>query len=249
MINLIISILIGAIAWAVSCVFWFDSVWTGILLFLPIFVVVFVILNRKVALKVSAIMNRVQTMTQNIPSLPTESARNNQINKMIDILKEAYAYRNYQFFLKQQVNSQIGSLLYMTKKFDEAEKYLKDSFLQPGTPRAMYACILYRRSEEQKMVQQFELAVKLDKKTPLLWNVYAWCLCQLKKRDEAIAVLNRCLTYCPSDQITKDNLDSLKNKAKMKMKPFELQWYQFWLEEPPRKMVMVNPMSKRSMFR
>ena len=248
MINLIISILIGAAGWVASA-FIFDSIWTGIIPFFIFGIVSFFLLNRRTANKLKVIMSRFQTMMENIQKIPSEQAKKNQIEKAINVLKEGYAYKNHQFFLKQQLNSQLGSIYYMQKKFDEAEPYLKDSFIQPGTPRAMYACILFRRKKEDEMIKQFELAVKLDRRTPLLWNVYAWCLNELKKRDEAIAVLNRCLANNAGDKTTQDNLNLLKNSGKVKMKSYEMLWYQFLLEDPPRQMIMMNPNSKRPMFR
>ena len=248
MINLILSLIIGAAGWVASA-FIFDSVWTGIIPFIVLTLITLVVLNRMTAKKISAIMAQFQSIAQNIPTLPSEQARKNQLDKAIEVIKKGYAYKNYQFFLEQQLNSQIGSIYYMQKKFDEAEPYLKDSFLQPGTARAMYGCLLFKKKKEKEMNEQFEKAVKLDQRTPLLYNVHAWCLNELKKRDEAIAVLNTCLARNPGDKNTQDNLDLLKNSGKMKMKCYELQWYQFMLEEPPRQMIMMNPNSKRPMFR
>ena len=248
MINLILSLIIGALSW-VACAFIFDSVWSGLLPFLILTPVAMVVLNRQTAKKVNAIMGRIQPMMMNLQKLPSEAARKHQLTKIADVIKEAYAYSNYQFFLKQQLNSQLGTLYYMQKNFKEAEPYLKDSFIQPGTARAMYACILYKRKETNAMIAQFELSVKLDKRTPLLWNLYAWCLNELKERDKAIAVLNRGLTNNPQDKITQDNLDLIKNSGKINMRPFEMMWYQFLLEDPPQQVIRMLANSKGQMFR
>ena len=99
-----------------------------------------------------------------------------------------------------------------------------------------------------QMTAAFERTLKVNKKQPLIWNLYAWCLMQLKKRDESIAVLNRCLADNPGDAITKENLDLAKNSAKIKMRGYNEQWYQFRLEDPP--MMKINPQfDKRAMFR
>ena len=96
------------------------------------------------------------------------------------------------------------------------------------------------------MIKAFEKAVKFSRKVPLLWNVYAWCLNEMKKRDEAIKVLNRALVDNPGDKITQDNLDLLKNSGAMKMRAYNEQWYQFWLEEPPKQIIKMD---KRTMHR
>ena len=247
MINLILSLIIGAAAW-VAAAFIFDSVAAGILPFLVFSIAALIILNRRTAKKVQATMSRMNQMMQSLPTLPSENARKNLMDKVIEVAKEGYAYKNYQFFLEQQLNSQIGPLYYIQKRFKEAEPYLKNSFYHPGTARAMYACILFRNKDEKGMIAEFEKALKFDKKTPLLWNLYAWCLNEFKKRDAAIKVLNRCLALNPGDKTTQDNLDLLKNSAKVKMRGYNEQWYQFWLEDPPQQKIMVSPFSKHAMF-
>ena len=248
MLNLIFSILAGAAAWGISLLI-FDSIWSGLLPFFIVFIVAFILFNRMTQKKISAIMNNAQSMMMNVQSLPSELAKRNLIDKCIAEFKKAYAYNNYAFFLKQQINSQIGSLYYVQKRFKDAEPYLKDGFPMQGPTMCMYGCLLYKDKKEKEMIEQFEKTVKFNKKEPLYWNVYAWCLNQLKKRDEAIAVLNRCLAQHPSDKITRDNLDLLKNSAKVKMTPYEMQWYQFLLEDPPQAMIQKMLLDKHSVVR
>ena len=247
MINLILSLIIGAAAW-VAAAFIFDSIPAGILPFFIFTIAALIILNRRTAKKVQAITSRMTQMMQSLPTLPSENARKNLMDKAVEVAKEGYAYKNYQFFLAQQLNAQIGQLYYIQKRFKEAEPYLKDSFMRPGTPRAMYACLMFRQKNKDAMVAEFEKAVKFDMKTPLLWNLYAWCLNEFKERNAAIKVLNRCLANNPSDKTTQDNLDLIKNSGRIKMRSYNEQWYQFWLEEPPQQKIMVSPFSKRAMF-
>ncbi len=247
MINLILSLIIGAAAWVASS-FIFGSIPAGILPFFIFTIAALVVLNRRTAKKVQAITMRMTQMMQSLPTLPSENARKNLMDKAVEVAKEGYAYKNYQFFLAQQLNAQIGQIYYIQKRFKDAEPYLKDSFMRPGTPRAMYACLMFRQKNKDAMVAEFEKAVKFDAKTPLLWNVYAWCLNELKERDVAIKVLNRCLAANPGDKTTQDNLDLIKNSGKVKMRGYNEQWYQFWLEEPPQQKIMVSPFSKRAMF-
>ena len=247
MINLILSLIIGAAAW-VAAAFIFDSIPAGILPFFIFTIAALIILNRRTAKKVQAITSRMTQMMQSLPTLPSENARKNLMDKAVEVAKEGYAYKNYQFFLAQQLNAQIGQLYYIQKRFKEAEPYLKDSFMRPGTPRAMYACLMFRQKNKDAMVAEFEKAVKFDMKTPLLWNLYAWCLNEFKERNAAIKVLNRCLANNPSDKTTQDNLDLIKNSGRIKMRSYNEQWYQFWLEEPPQQKILVSPFSKRAMF-
>ena len=147
---------------------------------------------------------------------------------------------------KKKKTSVRSSIYYIQKRFKEAEPYLANVFIQQGTALAMYACILFKNKKEDEMIKAFEKAVKFSRKVPLLWNVYAWCLNEMKKRDEAIKVLNRALVDNPGDKITQDNLDLLKNSGAMKMRAYNEQWYQFWLEEPPKPIIKMD---KRTMHR
>ncbi len=231
MINLIISILIAA-ALGVGTHFIFDSIGTCIFLGIIAFFASMVVLTKMTNKKVMAIMTKANEMMQNIPKLPSDIARANLMDKCVDQIKDAYKYKNYIFFLEQQLNAQIGSIYYAQRKFKEAEPYLANAFIKNGPAVCMYACIQYRNKDEKGMIESFEKAVKFTPKMPLLWNLYAWCLLELKKRDEAIAVLNRGAQFNPSDKITKDNLTLIKNSGKIKMRDFQEQWYQFWLDDP-----------------
>ncbi len=237
MLNLIFSLLVGAASWGLTLLV-FDSVWTGIIPFIIFTIIALIIFNRRTMKKVKPIMDKVQQMAMNVQTLPSMDARKNMLDKTVDELKKAYAYKNYQFFLKQQINGQIGSIYYAQQRFKEAEPYLADSFIQAWQPQAMYACILYRNKKIDEMKLQFEKTLKVTKKEALLWNLYAWCLCEAKERDAAIDALNRGKVNCPNDKIIQSNLDLLKNSGKVKMSEYKELWYQFWLDD---KIVMNQP--------
>ena len=231
MINLILSIIVGAAGYFAAS-FIFESIGACVFVSILFFIAGMIVFNRMTQKKLMAIMNKANDMMQNIPKLPSEIARANLIEKCIEEFKGAYKYKNYTFFLEQQLNSQIGSIYYAQRKFDEAEPYLRNSFIRNGPSICMYACLLFKKGDDEGMVAQFEKAVKFTPRMPVLWNLYAWCLMERKKRDEAIAVLNRCLKVNPGDKITKENLDLAKNGGKIKMRGYQEQWYQFWLEDP-----------------
>ena len=176
-------------------------------------------------------MGNANQMLQNAQKLPNEQARNNLIDKYVAEVKKAYAYKNQVLFLEKQLDGQIGSVYYALKRFKEAEPYLKNYLGRQGEPACMYACLLYKNKDYDGMERQFEKALKMDAKKPLLWNLYAWCLMEIKKRDKAIDALNRCLKFNPGAKITQDNIDLAKNSGKIHMRPFNEQWYQFHLDE------------------
>lgn len=249
MINIILSIILGVLVWVLSVIVFFDSVWAGLLPFFIVGIGSMIVLNRRTNKKVQEIFMNSQEMMQNMAKLPSEQARKNLLDKCVEELKKAYAYKNYMLFLDKQVNAQIGSIYYIQKRFKDAEPYLADAFVQQGIAIAMYACILFRNKKEEEMVKAFEKCLRFSRKMPLLWNLYAWCLNEFKKRDDAINVLNRGLIENPGDKIIQDNIDLLKNSGTMKMRAYEMQWYQFWLEEPPKQMLRMDNRQHHMMYR
>lgn len=246
MIYLILSILLAAGSWVLTTLF-FDSVWAGLLPFMIVLPLSLYLFNKRVSKKFAVITERAQNAMSSINAMKSEKARETLMAKTIDILKEGYAYKNYQFFLKAQLDAQIGMIYYVQKKFKEAEPYLATAFFQQGIAIAMYACIHYKRKNFADMKKAFERAVKHSKKLPLVWNLYAWCLLQNKERDAAIVVLNRALAENAGDPTIASNLDLLKNSGKIKMRGYGEQWYQFHLEAPPQQKIVTY--DKRSMYR
>ncbi|MFU8806304.1 MAG: tetratricopeptide repeat protein [Bradymonadaceae bacterium] len=155
------------------------------------------------------------------------------IDRGVDILKAAYPLGKWQFFITSQIDGQIGSVLYMTQRFDEAEPYLKRSFKKNWVSRAMLGALYYKRKKYDEMEEVFNEAVAANKKEALLWNLYAYCMWKSGKRDKAIAVLNRAVEAVPKDEKTKANLKALQNNKKMKMRSWNMSWYQFHLDKPP----------------
>lgn len=239
MINLIVSIIAGALAWG-ACLLVFDSPWTGIWVFVPVLIVVFIVMNRRTMKKLQAIMKNVEQMMQNVQNLPSETARTHLLDKAVEQLKTAYKYKNYQFGLASNIDAQIGMFYYIQSRFKEAEPYLANAFPQNWVAVAMYGCLLYRNDDIEGMKRAFDRATKFSRKQPMLYNLYAWCLLQKKRRDEAIKVLNDGLANNPGDTTTKENLDLIKNSGKIKMRGYNMQWYQFLLEKPPAQQLMAQ---------
>lgn len=155
------------------------------------------------------------------------------VDKAIALLKSGYVLGKWQFLIKQQLDGQIGQLLYMIKRYDVAEKYLKKSLKRNWIARAMLGAAYYKRKKFKKMGEVFEEAVTANKKESLLWNLYAYCLWKQNKREDAIKIINRALEHVPGDERTKANLKALQNNKKMKMRGWNMMWYQFHLDQPP----------------
>ena len=200
----------------------FGGWWYGIIPGVIAFGIAYVILARRTMNQVQSIVTRAQKQMQ---------SRN--IDRGIEILEDAFSLSKWQFFVEAQIHAQIGSVLYMDQRFDEAEPHLKKAFKKNWVARAMLGTLHYKRKKFDEMKEVFEEAVKANKKESLLWNLYAYCLWKSGDRDEAIDVLNRALDKAGEDKRTKKNLKQLKHGRRMKMRGWNMQWYQFHLDRPP----------------
>ncbi len=198
---------------------WFISLPIGIV----IGFLVLMVLARRVQVKLEAIM---QSMQKEIQS--------GKIDRAIEILKQAYAFKNQQLFVEGQINSQIGMLYYLKKDHDKALEYLPQGFSKHFIAQCMYAVILYKRKNIEDMRKVMDLTVKRNSKESLVYGMYAYLLCQLKETDAAIAVLQQGRDKLPKDDRIAANLTNLQNGKKMKMKVYGDMWLQFMLERPPR---------------
>lgn len=208
------------------------------------------VLARRTMNDVQEIMQKAQNVlaaAQEDGKAPTSMRQaEQQMNKAIAVMKEGYKYEKWQFLVKPQLDGQIGQLLYMSKKYDAAENYLKNAMKQHWMAHAMRGTLYYKRKDYEMMVEPFEIAVKASAKESLLWNVYAYCLWKSGQRDKAIDVLTRAIEHVGSDQGTRTNLTALQKNKNMKMRGWEMMWYQFHLDTPPQpKRQMLNMRRRR----
>ena len=232
MYNIIVSLLTAVLATAAfgflfgggEFVFWY-----GIVPGLMVATGVFFFIARRVMKTVEAIVQSAQPELQN-----------RKIERAVEIMKSAYPLAKWQIFLSSQIDGQIGSILFAAQKFDDAEPFLNRSFKRTWVPRAMLATLYYKRKRFDEMKEVFEEAVEANKKQALLWNVYAYCLWKQNKRDDAIKVLSRATEHVESDEKTERNLKALQNNRKMKMRGWNMQWYQFHLDKPPQQKMQIQ---------
>lgn len=236
MINLIISIVAGAIAIAGFGFLLgggeFNYLY-GMIPGMTVFGGTYFVLARRTFNQVQRVMMKAQAELQS-GGASNQKQQAKLISRAVETMKTAYPLAKQQFLIKPQIDGQIGSLLFMSKRFSEAEAYLKNAYKRNWTPHAMLAVLYYKKDKIDEMKSTFESAVASNKKEALLWNLYAYCLWKKKMADEAISVLNRAKEHLESDEKTANNLKALKNKKKMKMRGWKMLWYQFHLDTPPQ---------------
>jgi len=198
-----------------------------------VFIVAFIVLGFKTAKKLEKIFLEVGKLLQN-----------QKFDLAIQTLKSAYPLTRYQFGVKSQLDSQIGMILYLRKEFNQSIPYLEQSKrLGHWMGVAMLAVAYFKKKDYAHMQTSFEYLASKAKKQGLVWNLYAYCLLALNKKEEAQQVLARGVNAAKEDGRVKDNLLDLQNgKKTIKMKTYA-EWYQFHLEAPP-----VQTADRRSLF-
>jgi tetratricopeptide (TPR) repeat protein len=230
MYNLLIAFAAGAvvtIAVRLAGLPLLASILPGVLVFIG----AYILLARRIAEKLKALVNSAQKELQSISS-PREQAP--KVAKAVKILEQGLQFDRWQFMVASQVHGQIGILHYMTKDYEAAEPHLTQASSRDPMSQAMLGALQYQRKQYGSMTQSFERAVKAGKKEGLVWAVYAWCLQQTKEREKAIGVLGRAVAANPSDEKLKAALTALQNDKRMKMRAWEPMWWQFNLEAPPQ---------------
>jgi len=156
----------------------------------------------------------------------------NRIEKAVRTIEDVQKkYSPWQFYVKQQMYSQIGSIHYLKRDFTKAFEALNQGFARHWVGMAMLAICYMKRNQTGKMVDTFEKAVTVTRKEPLLWSLYAFCLEKVGERDKAIKVMERGLKKIKSDERMEENLQALREGKKMKLQGYGDLWFQFHLEK------------------
>ena len=162
-------------------------------------------------------------------------------DRAVQVLQDAFALARWQFGISSSLHANIGVLLYVQKKFDEAEPHLRKSagtLLRLWQAQAMLAALLFRKKQYDEMEKVFDGAKRGNKSETLLYAVHAWCENQRGEKKKAIEILQKGMSENPSDEKLKTLLGRAQNDKRLKLDGWGEQWWQFWLETPP---MMTGP--------
>lgn len=221
MLSLLISLAVGAVVTTALLLADLMHPAFSVILGTLAFGGVYVLIIRQIMVKMNA---AVEVAQKDLAAQRIEKA----IRVIEDVQKK---FGPWQFYVKQQMNSQIGSIHYLRRDFSKAFDYLSAGFARHWVGMGMLAVCYMKRSQNGKMIDTFEKAVGVTRKEPLLWSLYAFCLEKVGERDKAIKVMERGLKKVGSDERMQENLDALKEGKKMKMQPYGDLWFQFHLEK------------------
>lgn len=151
----------------------------------------------------------------------------------IEKMKTGYKYSKWQFLVREQIDSQIGIILYANKRFDEALPYLKKSLKSNWMAMSMLAAYYYKQKDYANMKAVMEKSSKANKKDSFTQCLYAYFLSETGDIDGAISVLAKAMKKLPSDERLQNASDALKNKKKIKMQAYNTLWLQLHLAKMP----------------
>jgi len=184
-----------------------------------VFAATFMLLTRIIMKKVGVLMEVAQ-----------RDMLANRTDKAIKELQNGLKYGAWQIYVKQQIYSQIGTIYYLKRDFKEAVPFLEKGFVRNWVGMAMLAITYMKKNKTNKMIETFGNAVSGNRKEPMVYAVYAFCLDRVGERSKAVEVLKKGISKT-SDERLQENMDLLGAGKKMKMKGFGDMWYQFHLEK------------------
>lgn len=221
MFIVIISLLLSTVVHVALANFAKLNVWYAAIAALVVFGLCFVLLTRVVMKKVGALMEEAQRDLQA-----------SRVEKAIRLMESGFKYAPWQFGIKSQINSQIGSIYYMRRDFTKAFDYLQKGSIRHWMAMAMLGICYMKRNKTSKMIDTFEKAVAANKKEPMAWNVYGFCLEKVGDRERAVKVMEKGLKRVGGHELLEENLQAMQEGRKMKMQKYGDMWYQFHLEKP-----------------
>jgi len=188
---------------------------------LIVFTIIYILMLKQVMNRINISMEAVQ---KDIMANRPEAA----ILKLENMQKK---YANWQFFIKKQMNAQIGMVYYLRRDFSKAYEYLNQGFVRHWVAMAMLAIIQMKRNQPKNMIATFDKALTATRKEPLLWSLYAFCLDKIGDRNKAVSIMEKGLKKVGKDDLMTANLAALKTGGKMKMQGYGDLWMQFQLEK------------------
>jgi tetratricopeptide (TPR) repeat protein len=222
MYTLLISATVGLLA-GLAVYFLSYSYFLSILVAAVIIIATNYFVGKKILKKLTELFKQVE-----------KDLKADRAEKAIERLKTGYRFGKWQFFVRQQIDSQIGMILYTKKKFQEALPFLENSFNKNWMAMCMLATYYYKNKDIDRAKRIMEKAIKSNSKEGFVYAVYAYILDNNGERDKAIEILSKGLKKTPLDEKLASNLELLKNGKKMKMQNYGNLWLQLNIERMPQ---------------
>ncbi|MCK5914363.1 MAG: hypothetical protein KAG12_10815 [Desulfuromusa sp.] len=220
MLNMMISFACSALSSALMMRFVTPNIWIIMAVSMVVFALVFMVLTKIIMKKVGVVMEVAQ-----------RDMLANRSEKAVKELQDGLKYGAWQIYVKPQIYSQIGTIYYLKRDFKAAVPFLEKGFVRNWVSMSMLAITYMKKNQTSKMVETFGKAVSGNRKEPMVYAVYAFCMDRINERSKAIDILTKGVAKTGSDENLQENLALLEAGKKMKMKGFGDMWYQFHLEK------------------
>lgn len=176
--------------------------------------------------------------------------KSDRTEKAIEKLNEGYGIANWQLFVKEQINAQIGIIHYSKKKFEESRPYLEKGFNKNWMAMSMKAALAFKDGDMDKVRTVMDKATKGSPKEGFLYSLYAYFMVEAGDKDKAIEVLQKGVSKSPLDEKLGAILVALQNNKKIKMQNYGAVWLQLHLSKTPQgakpyQMLLQNQRVKR----
>lgn len=230
MYNLLISLAIAALAFAVAPLAGFP-LYAGFAPALLVFPVVMFLLTRRTSAQVQAAVGPLQAKLAGLqqPKSQAEAQRLLQ-EARADLAVVRDTFGPWQFLLGRQLDAQIGMLSYMQLNFDEALPQLERAW-RDWTATVAAACIHARHGDLAKTWTAFSDAASYAKKDPSVYIMWATLAQRKGDKDEALKALSAGLEQMPDNGRLRDLKNQVANKRKIDVAAFSDLWYRFFPEE------------------
>jgi tetratricopeptide (TPR) repeat protein len=219
MLTLLISLACSLVASAVTMRYVAAQSWITVLVSFVVFLLVFVLISRSAMKKITAVMMQAQ-----------KDVMANRSDKAISDLKAAMKYAPWQFYVKGQINSQIGTIHYIKREFADAFPFLLKGFTRNWVATSMLGVSYMKKNKSEKMIATFDKCITVNRKEVMPYALYAFCLDRIGDRSKAISILGKGVKKT-GDERLKENIALLEAGKKLKMMGFGDMWYQFHLEK------------------
>ncbi|WP_432823595.1 tetratricopeptide repeat protein [Trichloromonas sp.] len=219
MLNIVISLVVALLVHGGLSLLAGVDQWIATIASVVTFLLLYFLLTRFVMKKIGVLMESAQRDIQA-----------GRAEKAVKELQGGFKYAKWQFYIKGQLNAQIGTILYLKRDFTQAFDYLQKGFVRHWVAMGMLGICYMKRNKSGKMIETFDKATAANKKEPMLWNLYGYCLDKIGQTDQAIAVMEKGIKKTGGNEALQANLDALKAGKKMKMQAYGDLWYQFHLE-------------------
>ena len=175
-----------------------------------------------------------------------QSMQKKSIDKALKQLEGATRLFKWSYLIKKQVITLRFQLLYQSKKFVEADRYIAGVMLLDHLTVAMVMCRAYEQEKTIDDVKKWKVS-KVYKKSvwrlrggnaSFVHSLYAWMLVKKGHIDQAIQILNKAVEK-NDDGIISENLKLLKNNKpkQYSMVRYGDVWWSLYLQNPPKQKI------------